>query len=1136
MSSYRHDEDVREHVTRLLYEALPALYRAQDERGREPAIITGVPPATGLVPDSPLLRLLRVLAAPYALVRQNIEELHADLFIDTGHDHIIPLLADMVGTTLVFPDADANRRDVRGTVGWRRRKGSLRMLQEMGEELTAQLVVAQEGWRRLQLAQDLNLLRPERVVPDLRPALVAAQATGPLDVMFHALDARAISASSGRHHPRHVVHWLFPTLTFPLRRARAVSLARAGSDQRFAMHPLGEWRALRARSSAAHPLRSDRIPPLHFAARPEDWFGVPGRFSLEICGLPAGVAGLAAAPRSASPQLADLELVRDNVTITLLDHDPRAFQGRMFVDVGSAPFVALGADAWRADVSAFQQLASVELDSSGVVSTSISPAPSVDRAVMLRIRPPFGIGGRFFPGATIEIAGGRPAARAAANSSELAREGFLQGALHVCLPALRVLGERYLFVAADGSVYDAHDPASGAPDAELPRSAGQRLLARRQLLQAGPGAAWPPALASADPSFVTRLPAAPGRGPCVMHGGIPLRPVAGELVPVLPTTRSALVFAIHEEEAGSLRYRPFQRLTWSGSDAGSGIWSALGWDGLPVASDASSVSAQFAAVAALRDRSQASFPLAVRFECSISDASLTPAEVAWTDDEGTTVLMHLPQLAAQAAPPEPWPRESALFAGASAPVRVARDGSTWAATSTANLRLSLGSVAPIRESSALRRRRVRWRRLCAWRNEDWSVLPPKVLAFTRRGSLDVDVEHGLFALAAEEPPQAWPADAAGYRPPNVTASFEDGATMHIGARPDAREPLLDEQLSTPTRIVSASGHASADASSAWHRIPRYTTLSDALSAISNEWQNLSPAQIRDFASVDSFSRAEVIQIEDSATYHETPVWPGAPLNPAVAAKARFSLTLQAVERERPILLIDPALGFPLPAAPARYEQLTLVGIALGGAGWTGMRLPLFRALRMALCSLLHPENQLALELSDHAEATFLLCELAGLHAIGPGRMTLHDCIVDAGANSALRSDGGQIALDRSTVGGPVFAQELHASEVIFDDAVLVADRFHGCVRFSRVSSDSVLPRMHRCAVGVRVAYVSLDRHDPAWRRLRADADARIARGAENGSEMGAFSATRHAERLSAFELRQREYTPAGIVTGTIRLD
>jgi hypothetical protein len=97
----------------------------------------------------------------------------------------------------------------------------------MGGELTGQLVVLEERWKRIQLAQDLNLVRAKRVVPDVRPAVVAEQATGPLDSVFHAVDLRRPSARTGRYDPRQIAHWLYPTITFRCaRRPRSTAVSR----------------------------------------------------------------------------------------------------------------------------------------------------------------------------------------------------------------------------------------------------------------------------------------------------------------------------------------------------------------------------------------------------------------------------------------------------------------------------------------------------------------------------------------------------------------------------------------------------------------------------------------------------------------------------------------------------------------------------------------------------------------------------------------------------------------------------------------------------------------------------------------------------------------------------------------------
>src|SRR5947208_78028 len=116
-------------------------------------------------------------------------------------------------------------------------------------------------------------------VPDLRPAVVAEQATGPLDSLFHAVDIRRLSARTGRYHPRQVAHWLYPTITFPLREATAFERGVAGSDVRFAMHPLGVRQPLRTRRPTGdrEPF-VDRIQEEHFAAAPERWFGRDGGF------------------------------------------------------------------------------------------------------------------------------------------------------------------------------------------------------------------------------------------------------------------------------------------------------------------------------------------------------------------------------------------------------------------------------------------------------------------------------------------------------------------------------------------------------------------------------------------------------------------------------------------------------------------------------------------------------------------------------------------------------------------------------------------------------------------------------------------------------------------------------------------
>ena len=1107
------------------------MYRVPDEAAVAPS---GAGP--GGQGRGELRSLLEVLAGPLAAVRQSIQELHADLFIDTAGDRIVPYLAEMVGTQLVFPDAPSNRRDVRGTVAWRRRKGTPTALEEMGAELTAQPVVLQEGWKRIQLAQDLNLVRPERVCVDLRPAIVAEQASGPLDALSHSVDVRPITSRSGRRHPRHVAHWVHTTVTFPLRGATAFDRSRPDSDARFAFAPLGGRHALRAaRAADDRAPFVDRIEEQHFAARAERWFGQEGGFTVRVCGLPAAVAGETSAGRVAAVALASPQIGRGAVTLTALEQPSRGWRGGVRVELGLSTVTGAGTGAWQPNPATFVTRASIDLDAGGVAASASAGGggPSGARIAVLRLTPLDGAPGRFFPGATLEIASAAPGAQVAARDSQLAREGFLDGVLHVEIPPLDVRGTRLLHVAIDGSVYDAEQ--DGVIRA-MPEAGGAPQLDPRALLATGPGAAWPPLPAEAEPRMISRVPGAPGCGPAVLHGARPLRRIAGGFADVPPAAACALTFAVSLERPGGPAYRPFQRLSWTGADPGAATWQALAADGVAVAAGAAA--GEFAAVAQLRADDPDRAALAVRFECSLDGATLCPGEVAWTTDDGRTVLVHLPQL--DADPPaadDPWP-VVAPFVRVSEAVRAGLDGSTWAAASTANRRMAVGAVAPIAEATGLRRRRVHWRRLCAWDREDWAASPPATLEPTRAGRLDVDVTHGLFALAAGEPPQAWPAGPVP-APPSVTTDYREGATMHVGARPDVREPVLDLRLERPTRLVSRSGALHPDAPADWHAIPRYDSLAAALAAVSARWQALAPGDFADFADPQAvIAGAEVVQFEDSATYPaEAPVWPAAPADPAVRERARLSLTIQAAERMRPIVLVDPAAGWTTPAAAPEYAAITVRGIALGGPGWDGMTLPPTERVALELCTLLEAANELRFaDVPEAAHVVVTRCETAGLMLEGAGELHVSDSIVDAHPDAALRAPAGEIALDRVSVRGEVRVRALEASEVIFDGRVEVEDRFRGCVRYSRVTLDSLLPRMHRVAAGTPVRVVSRSRRDPAWWRLREDCDPAISRGAENGSEMGAFSQTMLAERMAGFARRLGEYTPAGLVTAIIRID
>jgi len=1093
--SYPYDPDTRRYVAELLYQGLPAFYRNDDQ------------PPHG---RGELQRLLEALAAPLAISRQSIEELYGDLFIDTAGDWALPYLADMVGVRMVFPDADSNRRDIRSTVSFRRRKGSPRMLEQLGETLTARMVVTQEGWKLVQMSQDINLLRPERIVPDIVPPIVGEIADGPLNELHHVVDIRAITRRTGQFHPKHVFHWVHPTLLFPLEDATPFDLRDPVTDPdfRWAFHPLGLLLPLRARreSSSDREIRTDRTPPLHFDRSPGVWFGRVGRFAVRICGILAGVASPLEQGRLPTRLLAEPALLSGNHTIRLLEHDPRFFRGTVRLTLAAVDLAGDVADT--ANAAAVEDRAGIDVSAAGIIATVAGPggASPAGSVAMLRLEAVDPLG-RSFPGMTVAIESDIAAAGSASQDSALAADGFARGALALRIPPALLDGERWFYLAADGSVYEAQSAGSGAADIPVPVEDGARRPPASALLTTGPGPAWPPLPSEGSPDPLASLPNAPNRGPAVLHGGRVLEPSAAGGDDVAAGVQAALTFALRVGVFGPAAIHPFLRLQWSGPDPSGAEWSAIADD-----ATATPIDARLAEIAQLRDDNPDAFRLVVRAESSQTDIRVTLSEVAWTSYDGDATLLYLPELSVQAGTPEPtWPLGPGLN-GAGQPAAIARDGSSWNIFFSDLLRQSLGQAAPIRERVDVRRREVHRRNLCPWINE---IPPGQMHAATLDGRLDIDPTHGLFSMSGDEPPQALPVGPDGApAPPSVSVDFQEGYSNHIGARPAAREPLLDRRLESPTRLVSASGQLRPNVPRHYHDLPRFASLGDALAAIEAD---ADPAAV------------EVIEFQDSATYPDENIdWP---LNAA-------QIVVQAAEGRRPVVLAQNWA-----VAPGTvYQELGLIGVMFGGDGAGPLDLPPAASIRIELCTVSHPDNRLTFRL-EGAEVEHVLIVrsiTAGLRLLGAGRIEISDSVLDSGAAAAVAADEGTVRLDRTTVFGAVSALVIDASETIFSDDVVVEDRFRGCVRYSRVTGDSVLPRVHRVAVDTPLRFappeIGLARHDPAHSRLAADADPAILRGAEDGGEMGAFHDLRLAQRLEGYRRRLAESTPAGLTTGIIRID
>lgn len=169
-----------------LYELLPAVYRQRDAELGEP-----------------LRSLLQVIAGQVNVVEDDIARLYENWFIETCQDWVVPYLGDLIGYRPV-PDAgspgepDLNRaliprREVANTLRYRRRKGTLALLELLARDVAGWHARAVEFYRLLGFTQPLNHLRLDRGrTADLRQGVALTRLGGPFT-------GPAYTVNVGRH-------------------------------------------------------------------------------------------------------------------------------------------------------------------------------------------------------------------------------------------------------------------------------------------------------------------------------------------------------------------------------------------------------------------------------------------------------------------------------------------------------------------------------------------------------------------------------------------------------------------------------------------------------------------------------------------------------------------------------------------------------------------------------------------------------------------------------------------------------------------------------------------------------------------------------------------------------------------------
>jgi hypothetical protein len=152
----------------------------------------------------PLKALLTIIAEQVAGIEENIAQLYDDQFIETCADWAVPYIADLIGYRALDPRLQSRlgtaRAEVANTIGFRRRKGTAAVLEELALNITGWDAVVVEFFLRLATTQYLNHIRPDHLgTVNLRRVDELAALGTPFDRLTHTADVRRIAGGRGRY-------------------------------------------------------------------------------------------------------------------------------------------------------------------------------------------------------------------------------------------------------------------------------------------------------------------------------------------------------------------------------------------------------------------------------------------------------------------------------------------------------------------------------------------------------------------------------------------------------------------------------------------------------------------------------------------------------------------------------------------------------------------------------------------------------------------------------------------------------------------------------------------------------------------------------------------------------------------------
>jgi len=248
-----------------LFNLLPAVYRIRDaeiaasrnfltadEVTQLNALLSIVPPLNEVdqqlldrlrakAARGPLESILSVVEEQLSILAENLDQLYDDQFIETCAPWVIPYIGDLIGYQSVngiAPSIASPRAEVAHTISFRRRKGTVLVMEQLARNVTAWGAHAVEFFLRLGDTQYMNHIRLDNLyAPNLRHWEPREYQNTGFDETAHTIDVRRIAIGRGRYNIQNIGIFLWSLNSYSL--AHAPLSAVPGQAQCFRFSSLG---------------------------------------------------------------------------------------------------------------------------------------------------------------------------------------------------------------------------------------------------------------------------------------------------------------------------------------------------------------------------------------------------------------------------------------------------------------------------------------------------------------------------------------------------------------------------------------------------------------------------------------------------------------------------------------------------------------------------------------------------------------------------------------------------------------------------------------------------------------------------------------------------------------------------------